>query len=196
MNRDTRVPDVFVHPLGLCESESVGAGSRIWAFAHVLPGAVVGREANICDHVFLEGGVRLGDRVTVKCHVALWDGVTVADDVFIGPSAVFANDRSPRSKRHVPAVPTTLLRGCSIGAGAVITPGVTVGIFALVGAGAVVTRDVPPFTLVVGNPARPAGLVCRCGGKLLPAKDGLRCAQGDWTGTAPHADMVCSAARD
>jgi acetyltransferase-like isoleucine patch superfamily enzyme len=187
---------VFVHPLGLCESEAVGPGSRIWAFAHVLPGAVIGREANICDHVFIEGGVVLGERVTVKCHVALWDGVTVGDDVFIGPSAVFANDRYPRSKRYVPAVRTTLGRGCSIGAGAVLTPGVSVGAFAMVGAGAVVTRDVPPFTLVVGNPARSVGQVCRCGGKLLPAKEGFRCSQGDWTGDAPHAGMTCSAARD
>lgn len=188
--------NVFVHPLGLCESEAVGPGSRVWAFAHVLPGAVIGREANICDHVFIEGGVVLGDRVTVKCYVALWDGVTVGDDVFIGPSAVFANDRYPRSKRYVAAVRTTLGRGCSIGAGAVLTPGSTVGEFAMVGAGAVVTRDVAPFTLVVGNPARPAGLVCRCGGKLLPAKEGFRCSQGDWTGDAPHAGMACSAARD
>ncbi len=188
--------DVFVHPLGLCGSEAVGPGSRVWAFAHVLPGAVIGREANICDHVFIEGGVVLGDRVTVKCHVALWDGLTAGDDVFIGPSAVFANDRYPRSKRSVPAVPTTLLRGCSIGAGAVIVPGVTVGEFAMVGAGAVVTRDVPPFTLVVGNPARPSGLVCRCGGVLVPTEDGLRCSRGDWVGPAPHGAMACVAARD
>lgn len=188
--------DVFVHPLGLCETEAVGPGSRVWAFAHVLPGAVIGREANICDHVFIEGGVVLGDRVTVKCHVALWDGVTVGNDVFIGPSAVFANDRYPRSKRYVSVVPTMLADGCSVGAGAVLVPGVTVGEYALVGAGAVVTRNVAPFTLVVGNPARPAGLVCRCGAKLEPTKDGLRCTVGDWTGDAPHVGMVCRAARD
>ena len=155
--------DVFVHPQGICQSEQVGPGSRIWAFAHVLPGAVIGSEANICDFVFVEGGVVLGDRVTVKCHVALWEGVRAEDDVFIGPSAVFANDRYPRSKRHVPALSTVLERGSSIGAGAVLTPGVRVGAYAMVGAGAVVTRDVPPFTLVLGNPARTAGLVCRCG---------------------------------
>ncbi len=186
---------VFVHPHGLCESGTVGPGSRIWAFAHVLPGAVIGRDANICDFVFIEGGVALGDRVTVKCHVALWDGVRVGNDVFIGPSAVFANDRYPRSKRYVPSVATVLEDGCSIGAGAVLTPGVTVGTCALVGAGAVVTRDVPPFTLVVGNPARPAGLVCRCGGRLEACGKGLRCVFGDWTGDAPHAGMACSACR-
>ena len=188
--------DVYVHPQGLCEpGAEVGPGSRIWAFAHVLPGAVIGREANICDFVFVEGGVVLGDRVTVKCHVALWEGVQVADDVFIGPSAVFANDRYPRSKRYVPAVATRLLRGCSIGAGAVLTPGVTIGEYALVGAGAVVARDVAPFTLVLGNPARPAGLVCRCGGRLAPTETGYRCTLGNWTGDAPCMDMVCDAAR-
>lgn len=189
----TALPGVFVHPRGICESDAVGEGSRIWAFAHVLPGAVIGRDANICDYVFIEGGVVLGDRVTVKCHVALWDGVRVADDVFIGPSAVFANDRHPRSKRYVPALATTLERGCSIGAGAVLTPGIVVGEWGMVGAGAVVTRDVPPFTLVFGNPARPAGLVCRCGGRLEPTGDGFRCLLGDWTGRAPGADMVCCA---
>lgn len=186
--------DVFVHPQGICESESVGPGSRIWAFAHVLPGAVIGQDANICDFVFIEGGVVLGDRVTVKCHVALWDGVRVGNDVFIGPSSVFANDRYPRSKRYLPAVATLLEDGCSIGAGAVLTPGVTIGTYALVGAGAVVSRDVAPFTLVVGNPARPVGLVCRCGARLEPCAGGLRCTVGDWTGDAPHAGMVCRAA--
>lgn len=183
--------EVFVHPQGICESDAVGEKSRIWAFAHVLPGAVIGREANICDFVFVEGGVVLGDRVTVKCHVALWDGVHVGDDVFIGPSAVFANDRYPRSKRHVPALSTVLKRGCSIGAGAVLAPGVVVGEWAMVGAGAVVTRDVPPFTLVVGNPARPRGLVCRCGARLEPTSGGYRCSLGHWSGSAPAADMVC-----
>ncbi len=188
------VPDVFVHAQGICESETVGPGTRIWAFAHVLAGAIIGREANICDFVFIEGGVVLGDRVTVKCHVALWDGVRVEDDVFIGPSAVFANDKYPRSQRHVPAVPTLLARGCSIGAGAIITPGVTIGPYAMVGAGAVVTRDVAPFTLATGNPARPAGLVCRCGARLVPHGPGLRCTVGNWAGNAPSLEMSCDAA--
>lgn len=192
----SRSADVFVHPQGLCDPGAVvGEGSRIWAFAHVLPGAAIGREANICDHVFIEGGVILGDRVTVKCHVALWEGVQVSDDVFIGPAAVFANDRYPRSKRYVPAVVTRLLRGCSIGAGAVLVPGVTIGAYALVAAGAVVTRDVAPFSLVRGNPARPAGLVCRCGGKLVPTKTGYQCTLGNWEGEAPCEDMACDCTR-
>ncbi|GAB6037998.1 hypothetical protein JCM15519_25570 [Fundidesulfovibrio butyratiphilus] len=183
--------EYFVHPQGLCESENVGAGSRIWAFAHVLPGAVIGREANICDGVFVENKVVLGDRVTVKCHVALYDGLEVQDDVFIGPGVSFANDRYPRSRRPVTHPRTVLERGCSLGAGAIILPGVRVGRYALVAAGAVVTRDVPPFTLVKGNPAREAGLVCICGAPLREVKGGLACAKGDWRGQAPDVDMWC-----
>lgn len=191
----TEATEVFIHPKALCQSERIGKGTRVWAFAHVLSGAIIGLEANICDYVYVEGGVVLGDRVTVKSHVALWEGVRVEDDVFIGPSVVFANDLYPRSKRYVQALSTILERGSSIGAGAVLIPGVRVGAYALVGAGAVVTQDVPPFTLVVGNPARPAGLVCRCGGRLIPGDAGYRCSVGDWAGEAPWLDMSCSAAR-
>jgi len=172
---------------------NVGQGSRIWAFAHVLPGAVIGRDANICDYVFLENDVVLGDRVTVKCHVAVWDGLRVGDDVFIGPGVCFTNDKSPRSKRHKPALRTTIGRGASLGAGAVILPGLTVGEYAMVGAGAVVTRDVPPFTLVTGNPARPRGLVCVCGRALAREGELLRCAGGGWSGQAPSPAMECTA---
>lgn len=184
---------VFVHPMGLCESADVGAGSRVWAFAHVLPGAKIGRDANICDFVFIENDVVLGHRVTVKCHVAIWDGLRVGDDVFIGPGVCFTNDKSPRSKRHKPALRTTIARGASLGAGAVILPGVTVGEYAMVGAGAVVTRDVPPFTLVTGNPARPRGLVCVCGRSLVREGELLRCAGGGWSGLAPSPAMECTA---
>lgn len=150
--------DVFVHDRAIVETTSLGAGSRVWAFAHVLPGAVIGADANICDGVFIENDVRLGDRVTVKCGVQLWDGLTVEDDVFIGPNATFANDRFPRSKQFPPEFLRTMLkRGCSIGAGAVILPGVTIGEEAMVGAGAVVTRDVPARVTVAGNPAQIIG---------------------------------------
>ena len=148
----------FVHPNALCESLQVGAGTRIWAFAHVLPGAVIGADCNICDHTFIENDVQVGDRVTIKCGVQLWDGVRVEDDVFIGPNATFTNDPFPRSRHHPERFERTLIRhGASIGANATILPGVTVGENALIGAGAVVTRDVPPLAIVTGNPARITG---------------------------------------
>jgi len=150
----------FVHAQALCESPNVGEGTRVWAFAHVLPGARVGRDCNLCDHVFVENDVIVGDRVTVKSGVQLWDGLRVEDDVFIGPNATFTNDPFPRSRQHPPAFATTrLCHGSSIGANATILPGVTIGAGAMVGAGAVVTRDVPPFAIVVGNPARISGYV-------------------------------------
>jgi UDP-2-acetamido-3-amino-2,3-dideoxy-glucuronate N-acetyltransferase len=162
-------PQVFVHDKALCETDEVGAGTRIWAFAHVLPGARVGAGCNICDHVFIEGGAVLGDRVTVKNNVLLWDKVTIEDDVFLGPNAVFTNDPNPRAafKKSVESFATTLVRrGASIGANATIVCGVTVGEQAFVGAGSVVIRDVPAHALVVGNPARRVGWMCECGERL------------------------------
>jgi acetyltransferase-like isoleucine patch superfamily enzyme/dTDP-4-dehydrorhamnose 3,5-epimerase-like enzyme len=151
----TQMSEVFVHERGLCESEDVGAGTRIWAFAHVLPGARLGADCNVCDGVFIEGGVKVGDRVTIKSGVQLWDGVELEDDVFIGPNATFTNDRFPRSRAWLDEYPKTLVRsGASIGANATILPGIEVGRGAMVGAGAVVTRPVPPNAIVSGNPAR------------------------------------------
>jgi acetyltransferase-like isoleucine patch superfamily enzyme/dTDP-4-dehydrorhamnose 3,5-epimerase-like enzyme len=148
----------FVHPQGICESRQVGQGSRIWAFSHILPGAVIGQDCNICDHVFVENQVVLGDRVTVKCGVQLWDGLVVEDDVFIGPNATFTNDLFPRSKAHrAEYLPTRICSGASIGANATVMPGLTIGPGAMVGAGAVVTRSVPANAIVIGNPARIAG---------------------------------------
>ncbi len=153
-------PGVYVHPAGLCESSTVGEGTRVWAFAHVLPGARIGRDGNICDHVFIENDVVLGDRVTVKCGVQLWNGLLVADDVFIGPNATFSNDKYPRSKQHQAVVLQTHIdRGASIGGGASILPGLRIGARAMVGAGAVVTQDVPAGAIVFGNPARIVGYV-------------------------------------
>lgn len=148
----------FVHPLACCESPHIGERTRVWAFAHVLPGARIGADCNICDHVFIENDVIVGDRVTVKCGVQLWDGLRIEDDVFIGPNATFTNDPFPRSRQYPQAfAQTTLGRGASIGANATILPGLSIGQHAMVGAGAVVTRPVPPHAIVRGNPARITG---------------------------------------
>ena len=148
----------FVHEQGLCESEKVGAGTRIWAFAHVLPGAVIGADCNVCDHVFVENDVIVGDRVTIKCGVQLWDGVRVGNDVFIGPNVTFTNDRFPRSKVYPEKFLQTVVRdGASIGANATILPGIVIGKNAMIGSGSVVTSDVPPNAVVYGNPARIQG---------------------------------------
>ncbi|MEN8181266.1 MAG: WxcM-like domain-containing protein [Myxococcota bacterium] len=150
--------DYFVHPRAICETTKVGASTRIWAFAHVLEGAVIGRDVNLCDHTFVENDVIIGDRVTVKCGVQLWDGLRVEDDVFIGPNVTFANDLFPRSGQPPQRfVETIIRRGASLGSNATILPGVTIGQNAMVGAGAVVTRSVPPNAIVVGNPARIGG---------------------------------------
>jgi acetyltransferase-like isoleucine patch superfamily enzyme len=149
-----------IHPQAIVESATIGADTRVWAFAHVLPGARVGRDCNICDHVFIENDVTIGDRVTVKSGVQLWDGIIAEDDVFIGPNATFTNDPLPRSKqRPAEFLRTVLKKGCSIGANATVLPGLTVGRNAMVGSGAVVTHDVPPNAIVTGNPARITGYV-------------------------------------
>jgi acetyltransferase-like isoleucine patch superfamily enzyme/dTDP-4-dehydrorhamnose 3,5-epimerase-like enzyme len=149
------VNDTFRHPQSLVESPHIGHGTRIWAFAHVLPGAVIGEDCNICDHTFVENDVVIGNRVTIKCGVQVWDGLRIEDDVFVGPNATFTNDPMPRSGQHLAEHPlTTIRRGASIGANATVLPGLTIGQNAMVGAGAVVTRSVPPHAVVVGNPAR------------------------------------------
>lgn len=148
----------FQHPQAIVETSTVGEGTRIWAFAHVLPGAKIGKDCNICDQVFIENDVIVGDRVTVKCGVQLWDGITLEDDVFIGPNATFTNDPFPRSKQYPQEVSRTVVRsGASIGANATILPGLEIGRWAMVGAGAVVTRNVPPHAVVTGNPAQIVG---------------------------------------
>lgn len=167
---------VFVHPQGLCESDQVGAGTRIWAFAHVLPGAVVGRDCNVCDGAYIESGAVVGDRVTVKNQVMIFEGVTVEDDVFLGPGVIFTNDMKPRAhiKRSGDALSPTLVRGgATLGAGSVVVCGTTIGEHAFVGAGCVVTRDVAPHAFMVGNPGRRIGWACTCGERL---PDSLDCA--------------------
>ncbi|TDR95012.1 WxcM-like domain-containing protein [Enterovirga rhinocerotis] len=144
----------FVHEKGICETEHLGPDTKVWAFAHVLGGARLGANCNVCAHVFIENDVIVGDDVTIKSGVQLWDGLRVGDRVFIGPNATFTNDRRPRSKQFPEAFLQTVLEDdVSIGANATILPGIRIGRGAMVGAGAVVTRDVPPFATVVGNPA-------------------------------------------
>jgi UDP-2-acetamido-3-amino-2,3-dideoxy-glucuronate N-acetyltransferase len=152
--------EFFRHGNAICESEKIGKGTRLWAFSHILPGAQIGRDCNVCDGVFVENDVSVGDRVTIKSGVQLWDGITLEDDVFIGPNVTFSNDSFPRSGKHPKLFERTrIMRGASIGANATILPGLTVGISAMVGAGSVVTKSVPDFAIVFGNPARIKGYV-------------------------------------
>jgi UDP-2-acetamido-3-amino-2,3-dideoxy-glucuronate N-acetyltransferase len=171
-----RDASVVVHPQALCESDDVGPRTRIWAFAHVLAGARIGADCKVGGHAFVEGGVVVGDAVTIKNGVQLFSGVTVEDEVFLGPGAVFTNDASPRAP--YPKGPagwraTLVRRGATVGANATVLSGLTIGCWAMVGAGSVVTGDVGGHAIVVGNPARQAGWACRCG-RALP--DGLVCA--------------------
>lgn len=161
----------FKHVNALVESDKIGSKTRIWAFAHVLPGAVIGEECNICDHTFIENDVVIGNRVTIKCGVQVWDGVTLEDDVFVGPNATFTNDPYPRSKQYMERpVRTVIRKGASIGANATILPGLTIGMNAMVGAGAVVTIDVPPNAIVMGNPARIEGYAATTSPQMLAEK--------------------------
>lgn len=152
--------ECYIHPQAICESTKIGPNTRIWAFTHILPGAVIGRDCNINDGVFIENDVIIGDRVTIKCGVQLWDGLVIEDDVFIGPNATFTNDLFPRSKKYPEKfLKTTIRKGASIGANATILPGLEIGEGSMVGAGSVVTQSVPPYAIVVGNPARIIGYV-------------------------------------
>ena len=155
---------VFVHPSALVESEEIGAGTRIWAFAHVLGGAKIGRGCNVGDHCFIEGNVRVGDDTIIKNGVSVWSGVTLGDHVFVGPNAVFTNDLYPRAKvYHAEDIETQVNTGATIGANATLRCGIRVGRWAMIGAGSVVVRDVPDFALVAGVPASRIGWVCKCG---------------------------------
>ena len=146
---------MFIHPNSDVQTKQIGDGTRIWQYVVVLPGAVIGRDGNICSHCFIENKVVLGDRVTVKCGVQLWDGITLEDDVFVGPNVTFTNDLQPRSRNAAAQLlPTLVKKGASLGANATILPGLTIGEGAMVGAGSVVTKNIPPGVTVVGNPAR------------------------------------------
>ncbi len=171
---------VFIHPNALVESEDIGEGTRIWAFVHILPEAKIGKNCNICDHVFIENDVTVGDNVTIKSGVQLWDGMRIENNVFMGPNATFTNDLRPRSKVYPPGFTKTHVKeGASIGANATIVCGVTIGEWAMIGAGAVITKDVPDYALVYGVPARIMGWVCECGKDLEFNEDGYaKCVCG------------------
>jgi acetyltransferase-like isoleucine patch superfamily enzyme len=178
-NINNRPP--YYHPQALVETTTIGSGTRVWAFVHVLPGAVLGQDCNICDHCFIEGKVRIGNNVTLKCGVYLWDGTTLEDNVFVGPNVVFTNDVRPRSKNTAyQMLPTMVQVGASLGANSTILAGITIGRYAMTGIGAVVTRDVPAYALVYGNPARQHGWVDEQGDKLHPVPEN----PGEWYSAA------------
>jgi acetyltransferase-like isoleucine patch superfamily enzyme len=169
---------VFIHRLAVVETKEIGKETRVWGWTHIQQEVAIGEFCNIGEHCFLENGVRIGSRVVVKNGISLWEGTTVEDGVFLGPHAVFTNERFPRSGFRKEWEAIRICRGATVGAGAVILPGVVVGSFATVGAGAVVTRDVPGHALVYGNPAEIRGWVCVCGLKLGLAEGEFNCTCG------------------
>ncbi len=166
----------FKHEKAIVDSKNIGDGTKIWEFVHVLPNAVIGRNCNICAHVFIENDVIIGDNVTVKCGVYIWDGVRIKNNVFLGPNVTFTNDIRPRTKQYPLNFEQTLLEeGATIGANATIVAGNTIGSYAMVGAGAVVTKNIPNNTLWYGNPAIFKAYICNCGEKLDAALTCSRC---------------------
>lgn len=167
----------MIHHTALVESEEIGQATNVWAYAHVMRGARIGCNVNVGDHAFVERGAKIGNNVTLKNRVCVWEGITIEDDVFVGPCVTFTNDKYPRSPRMSKVQQrysarenwlerTLVRRGCSIGAAATIAPGIELGMFSMVAAGAVVTKSVPAFALVCGTPARYVADVCSCGQKL------------------------------
>jgi acetyltransferase-like isoleucine patch superfamily enzyme len=158
----------FVHDKALCESENIGANTRVWAFSHIMKNVEIGEDCNFGDGSFVEAGVKIGNRVTVKNGVSIWHGVEIEDDVFLGPNCVLTNDLFPRSKVfHDEDVKTLLKKGTTIGANATIVCGTVLGEYCMIGAGSVVTKNVDPFSLVIGSPARHRYYVSVLGEKLV-----------------------------
>ena len=191
-----------IHPTALVECKTIGPGTRIWAWVHVMRDARIGSHCNLGDRVFIESGAGLSDNVTIKNNVGVWDGLTLEDEVFVGPSVAFTNDLYPRSPRMAGMsehyadkvnwlTPTIVERGCSIGASAVIVAGVRLGRYSMIAAGATVTRDVEPYALMVGAPARRVGYVCRCGQPRSSADQAQSCTScGATAHSAPVVQSV------
>ena len=172
----------FVHPTAIVDDgATIGSGTKIWHFCHVMPLASIGERCSLGQNVFIASRVRIGNNVKIQNNVSVYEGVTLEDDVFCGPSMVFTNVRIPRSHvpRNTPAdyVQTLVRKGASIGANATVVCGVTIGEFALIGAGSVVTRDVPPYALAYGNPARVFGHACSCGERLDFSGGAAECSE-------------------
>ena len=163
----------YAHPTAVVESEMIGEGTKIWHFAHVRRGAKIGMNCNIGKSVYIDTDAEIGCNVKIQNFVSVYKGVTIEDDVFVGPSAAFTNDLYPRAfiwdEAHVSA--TRICHGASIGANATLVCGITVGEYAMIGAGSVIAEDVPPFALILGNPGRQKGWVCRCGHRLKEKAD-------------------------
>lgn len=164
----------FVHPSAIVETDQVGADTRIWAFVHILKGASIGSNCNICDHCFIENDVIIGNNVTVKSGIYIWDGVIIEDNVFLGPNVVLTNDLRPRSKTYHARVEKILIRKyASIGANSTLLCSITIGEYAMAGIGSVITKDVPAYALVYGNPAKQHGWVDEKGTKLSAVGPGI-----------------------
>lgn len=171
--------DYFVHPSSVVDDgAAIGRGTKIWHFCHVMPGAVIGERCNLGQNVVVMPGTRIGNNVKIQNNVSIYEGVVLEDDVFCGPSCVFTNVVNPRSRisRQHEYRPTLVKRGATIGANATIVCGLTLGEYAFIGAGAVVTSDVPAYALMVGVPARRVGWMCQCGERLHPAQGRAACA--------------------
>jgi acetyltransferase-like isoleucine patch superfamily enzyme len=155
---------LFIHPLSDCKATNIGDNTRIWQFCVIFPKAVIGRNCNICANVLIENEVRIGDNCTIKSGVQLWDGVTLENNVFIGPNVTFTNDLVPRSKNHRYDMKTTIVEnGASIGANSTIIAGHTIGSYSMIGAGSVITKEIPPFTVWYGNPVQQKGYITKSG---------------------------------
>lgn len=159
--------ETYIHPLAIIEKEvEIGEGTKVWINSQIREGAKIGANCNIGKDTFVDAGVEIGNRVKIQNGVSIYHGVTIEDDVFIGPNAAFTNDLFPRAVGEWQVTETLVKKGASIGANATIVCGHVLGEYSMVGSGSVVTKDVPPHALVVGNPAKIIGYVCKCGNKL------------------------------